>query len=723
MLPNMSQSPIDESSSVSNEPRSTLTLSYADARLRPAGRPKILIALGLAAFLVGGTSIIANKMAFKPAYRMYNWSEPGPPEPKASPLTPYTGDYVGRLGLPKAQRERVLKTVETKGPLISDRREMFDRLLADAGKAAFGELTGDSPITILERTRENDGPDGKNFGPDVIRTGLGRIDLNVQSATFTAADGRKWVESLQSFTEPGQSPRWSAAPINEALDRVHRAQPQLNALQAAGLAAELAKSDPSKQEFVYLFTRNPGLAPPDWAPAGLSVSSALPGGAFQGSFGRSEFWVLPDGRVVYPAPNMRWDPAIGLRRADGRVHLPIPRWAAGIAVAECFASGVLAVLLLLASVAIMASSRWSRSLLRTYAVLKLWVAGVTILASFVVLSQWGSIAKVAASYDITLPKLDFLVTQGILSFLIWILFPVLVLLVLRARSVETWYHPAGLSAAGARNQPKSRALVLITIALSVIMAGANALLLAQKRDLASGCGLLISLAILVSGMIWSRGSFRVSALTLLLIATIGPQLAAQSSLSNKEETIPELLKCLRQSNNDDRPRCIASLTKTAEILNAALEQLSPEDSDIRWQLISSYAIRTKDTSRLFEMLDAPDKETSMMAAVELRNWPKRGPVSNRRLSTLRSTSDLKGMRTEYDRDLPTPPPAPEWIVPVSDSAKTEPMPIFQVAITSSTFLLLSLWATILFLRTRAGSLSSGPFPLQTDANPESRVNT
>jgi hypothetical protein len=479
--------------------------------------------MGVLSVGVGVLALIVNAWMYAPAKQIYAWSEPpevaAPPVPvvaAGSMVTPHTGDYVGAHGLKRSARERLIAAVEKHGALLSDRREMLDRLLADAGEEAFGPV-GDSPVDGLEVSHKPDGPDGKGLGPDMVRTRLGTIEIQNQTATFTAvaaAAGRRVVsERYNTFVESGAPPpHWSAWAVDQALEIAHRRSSGPSALQWGSIAADLRGRAP-RTEFN------------GWELPELSISKELGSGTFSGIMEANEFWVMADGRLLYPPVNSDWDPATGAPRVKPTqvpVLLPIPRWAAVTLVVDVWASAALGVLLIVAGIGVMSEASWSGELHRIYATLKLVVIVVTVVASVAMLLSWERVRQAAAQRGLQLPDTNYLTGRTILGAVVWLVYPAVVLGVLASGQVQEYYRRIGstpwLVPGGAgRWALNSRALWLVVAVVAALLGVGQGLLLTGAIrsgeggvPVGSGFWLVACAGVAALAMYWCKSARRVA---------------------------------------------------------------------------------------------------------------------------------------------------------------------------------------------------------------------
>jgi hypothetical protein len=467
----------------SREPVPVHPLSYADRDVYDTGRrPGILVTMGIVSVGVGVLALIMNWWTYAPAKQLYEWSEPpqvAAPQvvvaaAGAASVTPHAGDYIRARGLKHAARARVIAAVEQRGKLLSDRREMLDRLLADAGAEAFGGVGDSSVVEAPMVSRVPDGPDGTGLGPDIVRTRLGTIEIQNQTATFTAtADGRVVSERFITFVEPGAPARWSAWAIDQALERAHRRNSTgLSALQWGAIAAELR-----------------GLAPRTkfngWELPELSISKDLGSGTFSGIMEGQEFWVMADGRLLYPPTDADWDPATGAARVKPTqvpMLLPIPRWAAVTLLTDVWASAALGLLLILAGVGVMSEAPWSGELHRIYATLKLILIVITVIGSGAMLLSWERVRQAAAQRGLFLPDTTNLTGRTVLGAIMWLIYPAVVLGVLASRRVRAYYQRIGsvpwmVPPAAGRCVRNSRVLWVVVAVVAALLAIGQGLLL------------------------------------------------------------------------------------------------------------------------------------------------------------------------------------------------------------------------------------------------------
>jgi hypothetical protein len=319
-----------------------------------------------------------------------------------------------------------------------------------------------------------DGPDGKGLGPDIVRTRLGTIELQNQTATFTAAaDGRAASERFNTFIESGAPPHWSAWAIDQTLERQHRRNTGLSAIQWGAIAAELRGLSPGAT--IHNWERMPD----------LGMYKELGSGTFEGGMGGKLFWIMADGQLLYPPSNVDWDPATGAPRIKPTqmpMLLPIPRWAAVTLLVDVWASAALAMLLIVAGVGVMGEARWSGELHRIYATLKLILVVITVVASGAMLFSWERVRQAAAQRGLLLPETSNLTGRTILGGIIWIVYPAVVLQVLASGRVREYYRRIGsvpwLVPPGAgRWALKSRVLWVVVAAVAALLASGQGILL------------------------------------------------------------------------------------------------------------------------------------------------------------------------------------------------------------------------------------------------------
>jgi hypothetical protein len=456
-------------------------LSYAGRDVNDTGgRPGILVAMGIVSVGVGVLALIVNWWLYAPAKQIYEWSES--PKVVAAPVsapapvpqvTPHAGDYIGAHGLRHSERERVIEAVERRGKLLSDRREMLDRLLADAGEEAFGRVGDSSLVEAPDVSRGSEGPDGKGLGPDIVRTRLGTIEIQNQTATFkAAADGRSVSERFNTFIEGGAPPHWSARVIDQALERAHRRNSSPSALQWGSIAAELSR-------------RAPRTAFQKWEIPELEITKNLGSGTFDGIMEGNEFWIMADGRLLFPPAAADWDPATGAPRIKPTqmpMLLPIPRWAAATLLVDVWGSATLAMLLIVAGIGVMSEARWSGELHRIYAALKLILIVITVVASVAMLLSWERARQTAAERGLLLPTTASLTGRTILGAIIWAIYPVVVLLVLASLGVREYYQRIGsvpwmVPTAAGRWALNSHVLWLVVALVAALLAVGQGILL------------------------------------------------------------------------------------------------------------------------------------------------------------------------------------------------------------------------------------------------------
>jgi hypothetical protein len=327
---------------------------------------------------------------------------------------------------------------------------------------------------------------------------------------MAAADGRAVSERFNTFVEPGAPAHWSAWAIDQALERAHRRNTSLSALQWGAIAAELR-----------------GLAPRTkfngWELPELSVARDLGSGTFSGIIEGEEFWVMADGRLLHPPTDADWDPATGAARVKPTqvpMLLPIPRWAAVTLLVDVWASAALGLLLILAGIGVMGEAPWSGELHRIYATLKLILIAITVVASGVMLLSWERVRQAAVQRGLMLPDTTNLTGRTVLSAVIWLIYPAVVLGVLASGRVRAYYQRLGsvpwmVPPGAGRWALNSRVLWLVVAAVAALLAIGQGLLLTgaiRSGDggvpVGSGFWLLACAGVAALALNWWKGARR-----------------------------------------------------------------------------------------------------------------------------------------------------------------------------------------------------------------------
>src|SRR5687767_8172764 len=145
--------PVSPSAQAPHPPR-PVPLPYVRAGTMP-GRPGILTAVAIVGIIVGLLSVLAS--GGTTWFWGYAWvhSQPPPPPPPGEELPPaslqaYAGETLGRRGLPRATRAKLVDAFPLKGTFAADRRAMLDRLLAEIGQ----DVAPSGSVQVLATKRE-----------------------------------------------------------------------------------------------------------------------------------------------------------------------------------------------------------------------------------------------------------------------------------------------------------------------------------------------------------------------------------------------------------------------------------------------------------------------------------------------------------------------------------------------------------------------------------------
>jgi len=141
-----------------------------------------------------------------------------------------------------------------------------------------------------------------------------------------------------------------------------------------------------------------------------------------------------------------------------------------------------------------------------------------------------------------------------------------------------------------------------------------------------------------------------------------------------KEAIAVFVAAIRDGSEEVRRLAAGRMGGGEEAARALLPLLDEKNSGVRIAALRALSEHERreyvPLDKIVRLLDDPDVEMSRAAAVALQEWHQRGPVSARRIGSLRAVSDSRGMRTEYDRDPPAEPPAPAWRMPETKSTSS-----------------------------------------------------
>jgi hypothetical protein len=292
-------------------------------------RPTRLTVIGVVSVCIGVIGLLGHLSSFVTVAQLFQMSAPLPPPrprpgPALPPLPKNAEPYRGELarageGLARAQREIVVAAVEKKISLPSDRKEMLRRLLAERGQRIMGGASENTAAIaaahaaaqITEAGQLPAGRDGlRTLGTHYFRTPSGAVLLDDALARWhptTSADADDACRiNGNRFLAGSKAPRLTIAVVEDELDRLReQLGPGFNPVQARVVAEWLMRYDQP-----YLVKRANDPLPTRDAQMLAGVTFAF---GNKNDPSQRVTWILADGRTI-ARPDHTLDPATGLPR-------------------------------------------------------------------------------------------------------------------------------------------------------------------------------------------------------------------------------------------------------------------------------------------------------------------------------------------------------------------------------------------------------------------------
>lgn len=412
------------------------------------GMPALVQGIGIASICVGSIGVLASLVSLVFAARVFVLSTPPKPPPAVAPLpppvlpkvsvAPYGDDYYGPAGLGRAERRAALKALNMSCAMEPLEDQAADRLLSDFGSLVFPHdkrLTTDAALTQIRASGRGTGQPvqpGRAVPRDAVGYAIasGHLTLFRYTATFEPADGSASAHAEGAVTWRGDDPpRYASGALDDWMQTAQwRLNGRVNPVQAQAALDKVAAShvDPKQRAAVpYRFGARDGNSA-----RYLGRTLLLQDGAWSA-------WVLPDGHLVPPAPQL--DPQTGLPAPPPPPapppgpRLPVSHAAATMTLVEPVVALAIAVFLIVAGARTLMRSRNGDLLHAAY----LWVKIPAILLA-ITANAWLLWSASRAPAGSAVARSGALLPVG-LGILVQAAYPIALLFLLRTRSVRSYF--------------------------------------------------------------------------------------------------------------------------------------------------------------------------------------------------------------------------------------------------------------------------------------------
>ena len=417
-----------------------LAYSLPTTSVRPR-RPGVVTAIATTSFivalcgLVGGLGTAAAALVFYAHARQMGTDAQAAMRARAAqpaPVQPVRRmPEVGPEGLQETQRKAVAEALYAIHPLRPPRMAQLDAVLARHGKTLLGAdadrwvVSGPAPGEVRRIVLDHGQlfSSGRGNPPEFFRLKSGRLELFDDRAVFYPEDGSPTIRS--SLAAPVVRRALTPAEVTAAVENARSlSRDRLNDAQVAALTAALSAEN---QKLVGPQTEYSGAEP-------VSVTPAAEG-AFSIQFSQGRLDLGRDGRVLATPPAPAPPPA------------PSTAGLVVVLVASLLGAA-LAFLLAVAAVQTLRGLPSGRRLHFTWAWLKI---PVTAVAAVTLWWMAGTFYEEAAEFQRVFPTVFFSPRQTrwilqpwhpILLALIALIYPVVLLGVLRGNAVREYFHPS-----------------------------------------------------------------------------------------------------------------------------------------------------------------------------------------------------------------------------------------------------------------------------------------
>ncbi|MGB7158923.1 MAG: hypothetical protein WBD40_12695 [Tepidisphaeraceae bacterium] len=404
-----------------------------------AQRPGLITAIGVISIIVGSLGLLFNGIAGLQAFGLMMVSNMtktmAASQKAAAAVATAPPAVVDPLSMPQPDRQNVVRGLAMVRPITKPRREQLDALLTKSGRQIYRLTAPHLTAEVVRQSVTEHGqfPDAKGGeGPDFFVIGEGRIELADDHAKFVPGDGRETIRV--SAADVGEQANWRAGltpqQVKGIVDKVEQqAGTPLSAAQKSKL--DLMLNSPTQGFFT------PAATIPEVTSQIQSVSM------FNTGNGGSQLMLsTPQGMLTLDDKGNTVNSTTWGAGAPGGVAFAagptfnVNMTAAIVAIATALASACLAIYLLVIGIMVLRQHPRGARLHKIYAWIKIPLAIAGGIA-WVVL--WTGIIVGSAPANAPRAVMPTIITGSIIAVVVGCIYPIALLLALRAKSVREYY--------------------------------------------------------------------------------------------------------------------------------------------------------------------------------------------------------------------------------------------------------------------------------------------